>query len=287
LKLEEPINEKSELVLPVKHIGEWLFFNQNDIDLSLDEISKIDVYVKYGNQKIVSYLARSDLQEQWTKKNSKYVETQPSKFIVYKNSFLTKNVIAYFNRPYTGFKNYRNPDFLNTLKNTFDREDLMALNAARKEVESILLADLQSIMRQHNFLNCICVCVPRAKALDSYTHRQLFFREAVKNASNKISGLVDGTDVIVRHTNTFTTHLGKATEEGRLLVDNDGERPYPGITKKTCHIEKEKIVCQNVILVDDIYTNGVNIDEDCIQALLENGIKDVIFYAVGRSGVQP
>jgi len=97
LKLEEPINEKSELVLPVKHIGEWLFFNQNDIDLSLDEISKIDVYVKYGNQKIVSYLARSDLQEQWTKKNSKYVETQPSKFIVYKNSFLTKNVIAYFN----------------------------------------------------------------------------------------------------------------------------------------------------------------------------------------------
>jgi predicted amidophosphoribosyltransferase len=56
--------------------------------------------------------------------------------------------------------------------------------------------------------------------------------------------------------------------------------PYPGITKKTCTINYPGIYNQNIILIDDIYTNGVNIDEDCIQALLDSGAKNVIFYAI-------
>ena len=61
---------------------------------------------------------------------------------------------------------------------------------------------------------------------------------------------------------------------------NDGERPYPGITKETCRINADMIRDQNVILIDDIYTSGVNIDEDCIQVLFESGAKGVMFYAV-------
>jgi len=34
-------------------------------------------------------------------------------------------------------------------------------------------------------------------------------------------------------------------------------------------------------LVDDLYTKGVNIDEDAIQALLDKGAKNVVFYSVG------
>ena len=38
-----------------------------------------------------------------------------------------------------------------------------------------------------------------------------------------------------------------------------------------------------VILVDDIYTPKVNIDEDCAQALLDEGAKRVILYVIGRT----
>lgn len=38
----------------------------------------------------------------------------------------------------------------------------------------------------------------------------------------------------------------------------------------------------NVLLVDDIYTPNVNIDEDAINALLNAGAHTVAFYAVGK-----
>ena len=37
------------------------------------------------------------------------------------------------------------------------------------------------------------------------------------------------------------------------------------------------------MLIDDIYTLGVNVVEDCIQALYDRGARQVIFYAVGRT----
>ena len=207
----------------------------------------------------------------------------PIRFRITENGFLTKNIVAYYNRPYTGYGHQDNPNFLNTLKNTFNKESLSQLNSARQEVENILLVDLPKIINQHNFQNCVCVCIPRAKALNTYTDNQLFLRDAIRNASNKINGIVDGTDVIIRHTNTFTTHLEKATADGRIQ-NNDGDKPYPGITKATSYIKKDKIIGRRIILIDDIYTKGVNIDEDCIQALLDNGAQEVIFYAIGRTG---
>ena len=38
---------------------------------------------------------------------------------------------------------------------------------------------------------------------------------------------------------------------------------------------------KNIVLVDDIYTAGVGIDEDGVQALLDAGATSVIMYAFG------
>ncbi len=58
--------------------------------------------------------------------------------------------------------------------------------------------------------------------------------------------------------------------------------PYPGITRKTCTISPE-VTEKDILLIDDIYTSNVYIDEDAIQALLDNGANSVKFYAVGKT----
>ena len=205
------------------------------------------------------------------------------KFIICRNSFLNKTTIGYHNRDYTGYGQPNNPDFLNILKNTFNNISVFDLIQAKQEVQNILLDDIPSIMKDNNFKNCVCVCIPRSKALTTYTPNQLFFRNAVRGATNQIDGIIDGSNFIIRYTNTRTTHLPETT--GRVTItgqvsENDGDLPYPGITKKTCRINTDKICNKNIILIDDIYTNGINIDEDCIQALLDAGAKNVIFYAI-------
>jgi len=60
--------------------------------------------------------------------------------------------------------------------------------------------------------------------------------------------------------------------------------PYAGITQKTCTLNKN-IKDKDILLIDDIYTADVNIDEDAIQALMDKGAKSVTFYAVGACGI--
>lgn len=204
-------------------------------------------------------------------------------FIIRKNNFLKNDTIGYHNRDYTGYGQPNNPDFLNVLKNTFNNTYALGLEKAKQEVQNILMVDIPTIMRENKLGKCVCVCIPRAKALNTYTPNQLFFRDAVSNAASQIAGVIDGSNYIVRRTNTRTTHLPETT--GRIATTgqvskNDGELPYIGITKETCRINSDGIYNQNIILIDDIYTNGVNIDEDCIQALLDEGAKNVIFYAI-------
>ena len=86
----------------------------------------------------------------------------------------------------------------------------------------------------------------------------------------------NGTCYILRHTDTRTTHMDKSGWGG------DGNLPYAGITKETCYISDE-VIGKTILLIDDIYTSGVNIDEDAIQALLDKGAVDVVFYAVGKT----
>ena len=166
------------------------------------------------------------------------------------------------------------------MKNTFNYEKQKDLIEARKKVVEILMHDLPSIIEERSMSNCMFICVPRAKNLKAYSDSQLMFKESIRSVAKDICGVSDGIDCIKRFKDTCTTHLLKATEEGRIS-DNVGDKPYPGITVNTCKIDKDRIESKNIILIDDIYTKSINIDEDCIQALFDNGANEVVFYSIG------
>ena len=201
--------------------------------------------------------------------------------IIERNKFLSDDIQAYFNTYYVGYKILGNPDFLNELKNTYDNKSRIKLEESMKLVHDRLVEDIPQIIQKHQFKECVLVGVPRAKAKKTYTENQLLFIEAIKNSISAIDekvpscNLLDGSEWIERMSNTKTTHLHKEK-------DNDGDLPYPGITKNTC-------VCnpspkgKDIILIDDIYTKTVNVDEDCIQALLDWGAKSVVFYSIART----
>jgi len=198
------------------------------------------------------------------------------RFQILANDYLSVNVDAFYHIEYTGMGNLGNPDYLNTLKNTFNDFSEYRLNSAVQELETALREDIPQV-RSILCLNNITVCVvPRAKAENSYHPNQQLFRTTVQKVI-KEEGFIDGTHYILRHTNTKTTHL-RRTIAG---YTNDGPDPYPGITQDTCTISPN-IKGMNILLVDDIYTPGVNIDEDCISALLKIGASSVTFYAVGK-----
>lgn len=153
---------------------------------------------------------------------------------------------------------------------------------ARNKVINILLKDIQEILKVNRSDVYTLVVVPRAKKLATYSSNQLMFQEAVTYVSTAIPNIKDGTEYLIRTSDTLTTHLEKATIDGRI-TGNFGDKPYPGITNNTCSIKKREIYGKNIILVDDIYTKNVNIDEDCIQTLFDAGAQNVIFYSIGRT----
>ena len=81
----------------------------------------------------------------------------------------------------------------------------------------------------------------------------------------------------MRHTDTCTTHLSRSSKGG-----GGGSMPYIGITKDTCTIS-EKVKGKHILLIDDIYTKNINVDEDAIQCLLDHGAKDVTFFSIART----
>lgn len=198
-------------------------------------------------------------------------------FTIYQNDFLVSQEIqGYYHQIYTGYEKNGNPDFLNYLKNTFDEKPIRTLDDARNQVVDILIEDIPAVMERSQLTNCVLIGVPRAKALDSYSSNQLKLIESYKMAALRIDGVIDGTSYIKRICDTKTTHLLSA----KKLV-NEGEEPYPGITSETCKLFRGGIENKDIILVDDIYTRGVNTDEDCIEALLQNGANSVVFFAIG------
>ena len=195
-------------------------------------------------------------------------------FKIWNNEYLSVNTPGYHNTYYIGYKSDGNPDYLNDLKNTFGTTNSTILSDALLMVYSKLLQDIPGIVSAERLVNPICVCVPRSKA--NMAESQMYFRDAVSGASQRIAGVEDGSNVIVRTINTRTTHIKKECD-GFL---NDGDMPYPGITKATCQIDSRRIRGRDVILIDDIYTKNVNIDEDCIQAMYDNGANRVVFYSI-------
>lgn len=199
------------------------------------------------------------------------------KFQISANEFLSRKTFGFYHVPYMGMGTPGNPDYLNDLKNTFNDFKEHKLQSAAQELRDVLQEDLPKIFQSLGF-DVITVCaVPRAKAEETYCPNQQIFRTTVQTAIGQMCGLIDGTSYLRRHTNTKTTHLRNPIRN----YTNDGLPPYPGITAKTCKISPN-VKGKNVLLVDDIYTPGVNVDEDAINALLEAGAQTVTFYAIGK-----
>lgn len=162
-----------------------------------------------------------------------------------------------------------------TLKNDVDAFPERLPNAQR-QLSAILNEDLPQILQQTGIVNLTVCVVPRSKAEDHYRADQLLFRRTISNVVDLLPNFENGTNYIIRHTNTRTTHLDRNGEGG------DGDLPYPGITISTCTISEE-VTDKDILLIDDLYTKSVNIDEDAIQALLDNGANSVTFYSVGKT----
>ena len=197
-------------------------------------------------------------------------------FTITPNDYLMKNTMAYYRYDYTTFGTEGNPDFINHLKNIFDSTSVSILQSAVNLLSRVLNEDLPKIKNLHRNTNLTVCVIPRSKAEGFYSDKQKLFKRVISNEVDKISGLVNGTNYIIRQTNTKTTHMNKSGRGG------DGDMPYVGITKATCSISNE-VLGKDILLIDDIYTKDVNIDEDAIQSLLNSGAKSVIFYAVAKT----
>ncbi len=201
-------------------------------------------------------------------------------FIIERNRYLTQNIQGFYHTDFGGVDLPNNPNYLYKLKN--DPHHTWSdyrIQEAQQQLLEALLIDLPEILIQSN-RNTLTVCVvPRAKADNTYRANQLLFKTTVRNAVHQLgNNFIDGTNFIQRHTNTKTTHLRRPMEG----FVNDGSEPYPGISTDTCNFSN-RINSSNILLIDDIYTRTVNIDEDMIQALLNCGANSVTFYAIGNT----
>jgi len=199
-------------------------------------------------------------------------------FLIEPNQYLSVSVQAFYNSDYTGGGRWRIPGTIEnivcTLKNDITPYTDSVLQNTAQELRQILTNDLPEILNNTR-VNVLTVCVvPRAKV--NYKKNQLLFNSAVHEVTSQLKGFNNGTDFIIRHTDTRTTHRDRSGYGG------NGDLPYPGITKETCTISKE-VKGKNILLIDDLYTKSINIDEDAIQALLDQGANKVFFYAIGRT----
>ena len=184
---------------------------------------------------------------------------------------------AFYHAEYHGGGNWKIAGTIENLICTF-KNDITpysdeTLKDAMIKLANILIKDFREILRtQENSPLTICV-IPRAKHENHYNPNQKLFRQTVRIVIKFLNDkgfnkFIDGTHNIIRHTDSPTTHL----HEGRT---------YCGITKETCNFSN--IRGKNILLVDDLYTKTVCIDEDAIQALYDNGANNVIFYSVGKT----
>lgn len=166
-----------------------------------------------------------------------------------------------------------------TLKNDVRPYSEVVLLDAFNHLSQVLEQDLQLIIKRLHFQHKLIVCVvPRAKREEHYVPNQRLFRQAVQDVIRGWGNIEDGSHYILRHTDTITTHLTHHT----TLPAGHPPRVYCGITNETCSISAN-VQGGDILLIDDLYTKGVGIDEDCIQALYDNGANSVILYTIGRT----
>jgi predicted amidophosphoribosyltransferase len=208
--------------------------------------------------------------------------TNPTTNTRKQGQFISKSINAFYHSDYHGGNGeLRNTigtveNIITTLKNQFQDKSRDVLLQAMNNLIAILMQDLPQVLQKTGKNNLTVCVIPRAKAEATYSQNQLLLKQAIQNAITKLNGFSDGTNYIIRHTNTRTTHLDRARYGG------DGDLPYPGITKNTCDISSN-VRGKDILLIDDLYTESVNIDEDAIQALIDNGANSVVFYSLGKT----
>ncbi|MEG0927517.1 hypothetical protein [Chryseobacterium sp.] len=199
------------------------------------------------------------------------------KFIINTNYYLDRKIDAYYFGIHENWKNTE-VGFLNTLKNDEDvfknenrqKEFNFTLNEAKNKVINILNTDLPLLNQIYKQKLTICV-VPRSKPTHMYSNYQLKFIEAIKDYVNVNKEFYNGTDYIQRTVETPSTHITR-----------DYSSVTIGITKETCTISDE-VSGKDILLVDDLYTETVNIIEDAVQALFDSGAKSVVLYTIGKT----
>ncbi len=225
-----------------------------------------------------------------------------NKFVIERNEYLERDIEGFYRTDYYSMSsnNSNHPLYLNILKNEkkknkkiWTNEDLLKAFAdllcpeweEDKDISTTYieneLMEILNIFPKDNIPILICI-VPRAKPDSRYDDNQLWFRLAIQMSiqelikSKKINrAIFDGTDYIVRHTPTKTTHRMRYYHE-------DGKAPYPNISKDTCNFSDE-IQGKHILLIDDIYTEDVNVDEDFLQALIDMGCKELKFFAIAKT----
>jgi hypoxanthine-guanine phosphoribosyltransferase len=200
-------------------------------------------------------------------------------FTIQQNEYLNRQIQGFYHADYEGgggkWKEAGTiENIICTLKNDITPYSPSVLQDAKQQLTKILGQDLPKILQITELVNLTVCVIPRAKA--NYNANQLLFRATISEVVNHLSGFSNGTNYIVRHTNTRTTHLNKSGNGG------DGDLPYSGITNNTCSID-DNVRGKDILLIDDLYTQTINIDEDAIQALLDKGARSVVFYAVGKT----
>lgn len=194
---------------------------------------------------------------------------------------LQKDIVAFYHEDYMGGAGRHRvqgtvENLICTLKNDITPYSQTTLKNATDRLAQILNVDLPEILRISGKANLRVCVIPRAKRENSYRPNQLYLRATIQYVVQRLNGFVDGTLDIIRHTDTATTHLARNGNGGA------GELPYVGITNDTCTIS-DAVIGQDILLIDDLYTKTVNIDEDCIQALLDKGARSVTFYSIGKT----
>lgn len=201
-------------------------------------------------------------------------------FTIEESNFLSQNTQGFYHSDYSGGGgqwriNGTIENIICTLKNDITPYTSQVLQNTTQQLANILLGDLPQILQRVGKTNLTVCVVPRAKV--NYNANQLLFKKTVEDVVNRLNGFVNGKNYIIRHTDTKTTHLRRGISGG-----GSGSSPYPGITKDTCSISNN-VRNKDILLIDDLYTKTVNIDEDAIQSLLDKGARYVIFYAVGKT----
>lgn len=212
-------------------------------------------------------------------------------FNIENNRFININIDAYSHGLYIPYKSNYAGELTNLILD-LKGSTVCDINISRLKASQIIQNDLDFIInsfeKYHRF-RPVVVAMARAKPDSFYKENELQFRPsismAVSNSSIKLknndSWPIDGVYYINRVKETQTTHLANSG-----ILNNNGSPPYPGITKDTC-ILNGNLNNQYVILVDDIYTPNVGIDEDCIQFLYNNGAREVILYTLGLTITPP